>query len=75
MEPMRLPTAVIWELSCGLGKLADREYSSTLRRKHSSITNGMATAEMDGVVAWRAGELRGKHKASDSLSDLDGADS
>jgi predicted nucleic acid-binding protein len=75
VEPVRLPTAVIWELFYGLGKLEDREYSSKLRRKYSSITNGMATAEMDGFVARRAGELRGKHKASDSLRDLDGADS
>jgi predicted nucleic acid-binding protein len=75
VEPVRLPTAVIWELFYGLGKLENREHSSTLRRKYSSITNGMATAEMDGSVARRAGELRGKHKASDSLRDLDGADS
>jgi len=75
VEPVRLPTAVIWELFYGLGKLEDTEYSSKLRRKYSSITNGMVTAEMDGFVGRRAGELRGKHKASNSLSDLDGADS
>jgi len=75
VEPVRLPTAVIWELFYGLGKLEDREYSSKLRRKYSSITNGMATVDADDYIARRAGTLRGKHKASDSLRDLDGADS
>jgi predicted nucleic acid-binding protein len=35
----------------------------------------MATAEVDDFIARRAGTLRGKHKASNSLRDLDGADS
>jgi len=75
MEPVRLPTAVVWELFYGLGKLDDEEYSSKLRRKYSSIIDGMATAEVDDFIARRAGTLRGKHKASSSLRDLDGADS
>jgi len=75
MEALRLPTAVVWELFYGLGKLDDTEYSRSLRRKYSAILNGMATVDADDFIARRAGTLRGKHSASDSLRDLDGADS
>lgn len=75
VEPVRLPTAVIWELFYGLGKLENTEYSSKLRRKYSGITNGMITVDVDDHTARRAGTLRGKHTVSDSLRDLDGADS
>ena len=75
IEPVRLPTAVIWELFYGLGKLEDTEYSSKLRRQYSAITDGMITVDVDDFIARRAGTIRGKHAASDSLHDLDGVDS
>jgi predicted nucleic acid-binding protein len=75
VEPVRLPTAVIWELFYGLGKIDDADYSTSLRRKYSAVVNGMITVDVDDYVARRAGTLRGKHRASASLSDLDGADS
>lgn len=75
VEPVRLPTAVIWELFYGLGKLEDAEYSSTPRRKYSGITNGMITVDIDDHIARRAGTLRGKHNSADSLRNLDGVDS
>jgi predicted nucleic acid-binding protein len=74
-EPIRLPTAVTWELFYGLGKIEDVNYSTTLRRKYSAIIEGTVSAELDDHIARRAGTLRGKHKASDRLKDLDGADS
>jgi len=75
LAALRLPTAVVWELFYGLGKLDDTQYSKSLRRKYSAILNGMATVDVDDFIARRAGTLRGKHSASDSLRDLDGADS
>jgi predicted nucleic acid-binding protein len=74
-EALRLPTAVVWELFYGLGKLEETEYSTSLRRKYSAILNGLVTVEVDDFIARRAGTLRGKHSASDTLRDLDGADS
>jgi predicted nucleic acid-binding protein len=74
-EPIRLPTAVTWELCYGLGKIEDADYATTLRRKYSAIIEGTVSAALDDRIARRAGTLRGKHKASDRLKDLDGADS
>jgi predicted nucleic acid-binding protein len=74
-EPIRLPAAVIWELFYGLGKIEDADYATSLRRKYSAVIAGTATVEMDDYIARRAGTLRGRHKASDRLKDLDGADS
>ncbi|WP_251341533.1 PIN domain-containing protein [Haloplanus halophilus] len=74
-EPIRLPTAVIWELFYGLGKIEDADYATSLRRKYSAIIQGTVSVELDDHIARRAGTLRGKHKASDRLKDLDGADS
>lgn len=74
-EALRLPTAVVWELFYGLGKLDDTEYATSLRRKYSAILNGLVTVDTDEFIARRAGTLRGKHSASDNLRDLDGADS
>jgi len=73
--PVRLPTAVVWELFYGLGKIEDADYATSLRRKYSAVIAGTATVEMDDAIARRAGTLRGKHKASDRLKSLDGADS
>lgn len=74
-EPIRLPTAVVWELFYGLGKVGDADYSTALRRKYSAIIEGTVSISVDDHVARRAGTLRGKHTASDRRSDLDGADS
>ena len=74
-EPIRLPTAVTWELFYGLGKIEDADYATTLRRKYSAIIEGTVSAGLDAQIARRAGTLRGKHGASDRLKGLDGADS
>jgi tRNA(fMet)-specific endonuclease VapC len=74
-EPIRLPTAVTWELFYGLGKIEDADYATSLRRKYTAIIRGTVSVALDDHVARRAGTLRGKHKASDRLKDLDGADS
>lgn len=74
-DPVRLPTAVVWELFYGLGKLADVEYATLLRRKYASIIGGTTAVDVDNRTARRAGTLRGRHAASDTLSELDGADS
>ena len=36
-EPVRVPTAVVWELFYGLGKLDDADYATSLRRKYAGI--------------------------------------
>lgn len=74
-EPVRLPSAVVWELFYGLGKLDDADYATSLRRKYAGIIEGTATIEFDDRIARRVGTLRGRHAASDTRSDLDGADS
>jgi tRNA(fMet)-specific endonuclease VapC len=66
---------VTWRLVYGLGKIEDADYVATLRRKYSAIIEGTVSVELDDHIARRAGTLRGKHKASDRLKDLDGADS
>lgn len=74
-EPVRLPTAVVWEAFYGLGKMGDPSRTTTLRRKYDEILAGTVSADLSDDVARRAGTLRGKHAASDRLSALDGADS
>ena len=74
-EPVRLPSAVVWELFYGLGKLDDADYATSLRRKYAGIIGGTTTVDVDDRIARRAGTLRGRHAASDTLSDLDGVDS
>jgi predicted nucleic acid-binding protein len=74
-EPVRLPSAVAWELFYGLGKLDDTDYTTSLRRKYAGIISGTTTVAVDDSIARRAGTLRGRHAASDSRSDLDGVDS
>lgn len=58
-EPVRLPTAVVWELFYGLGKLDDADYATSLRRKYAGIIRGTTTVDVDGPTARRAGTLRG----------------
>lgn len=74
-EPMRLPTAVVWELFYGLGRVDDSEHATELRRKYAALIESTIPAELDDSVARRAGTLRGTHSTSDRHSDLDGADS
>lgn len=74
-EPVRLPSAVVWELFYGLGKLDDTDYATSLRRKYAGIVGGTTTVDVDDRIARRAGTLRGRHATSDTLSDLDGVDS
>lgn len=61
-EALRLPTAVVWELFYGLGKLDDAEYSTLLRRKYSAILNGLVTVDVDDFIA-RGRERFGENTA------------
>ena len=74
-EPVRLPTAVVWEVFYGLGKMGNSSRTTTFRRKYDQVIAGTVAADLTDDVARRAGTLRGKHAASDRLSDLDGVDS
>lgn len=70
--PKRIPSSVVWELFYGLGKLAA---PVEIRRTYESLFQSATVPGLDENVARRAGTLRGKHEVSDTLSNLDGADS
>jgi predicted nucleic acid-binding protein len=74
--PMRLPSSVIWEVFYGLANdTTSGDAPAELRRRYERLINTCPVEEVDGHIARRAGTLRGKHKASDRLRNLDGADS
>ena len=47
----------------------------TLREGYDRLFRACAVVDVDETLARRAGEIRGRHARSDSLSNLDGADS
>lgn len=71
--PKRIPSAVVWELFYGLGKIADEE-PTQIRQTYETLFRSATVVEMDEDVARRAGTLRGAHEAS-NRTNLDGADS
>jgi predicted nucleic acid-binding protein len=73
--PTRLPSTVVWELSYGIGKLADEGRAEVLRRAYERLFASRSPLEPDAGVARRAGLLRGRHAASDEPRTLDGAES
>lgn len=73
--PTRVPTAVVWELYTGIGNAEDQAKRDTLERGYRRLLRSLPLIELDGDIAVRAGSLRGTHLRSDTLRNLDGADS
>lgn len=73
--PMRIPTVVAWELYYGIGKIDGEEATVGLQRSYRRLLQSLSVVDLNDRTARRAGILRGKHVASDSLATLDGADS
>jgi tRNA(fMet)-specific endonuclease VapC len=72
--PTRVPAMVTWELYYGVSN-APEPKRHTLRDGYEKLLQSFPVVEMDASLARKAGTLRGRHARSDSLSDLDGADS
>ena len=71
----RIPTTVVWEAYTGIGNVASPETATQLRGLYERLLASRSTADLSPEIARRAGELNGKHLKSDTLSELDGADS
>lgn len=72
--PVRIPSPVVWEAYYGVAEAPERK-RSTLETGYERLFQTVPIVDVDYTLARRAGELRGKHARSESLSDLDGADS
>jgi tRNA(fMet)-specific endonuclease VapC len=72
--PTRVPTAVVWEAYTGIGN-ADIDAADELRALYERLLASRSTVDLSPEVARRAGELNGEHLRSDTLAELDGADS
>jgi predicted nucleic acid-binding protein len=70
--PARIPTMVVWELFASVGAGNDPIGN---RKKYETLLNAFPLVELDEHIARRAGVLYGTHVASDTLKELDGADS
>lgn len=73
--PARVPTAVVWETYTGVGNVASDQTADQLRGLYERLLSTRPIIELTPEVSRQAGELNGKHRQSDSLSELDGADS
>ena len=73
--PTRIPTAVLWEAYTGIGNAPSSEGRTQLRSLYERLHASRSTVELTPETARRAGELNGTHLQSDTLADLDGADS
>ena len=71
----RIPTVVVWECYTGIGNVTETEATRQLRGLYERLVASRPTLELTPEVARRAGELNGEHIRSDTLSELDGADS
>jgi predicted nucleic acid-binding protein len=72
--PIRVPAGVVWEVYYGVENAAE-EKRETLRRGYERLLQVYPVVNVDHGLARRAGELRGTHTRSNSLKNLDGADS
>lgn len=72
--PGRIPAMVAWEVHYGVSK-APESKRQPLETAYEKLFRSFPVVELDDSLARRAGQLRGEHASSDSLSDLDGADS
>jgi len=73
--PTRIPTVVLWEAYTGIGNTTSDAVSRQLRELYERLQRSRSTVELTPTVARKAGSLNGKHLQSDTLSDLNGADS
>ena len=73
--PARVPTAVVWEAYTGVGNVASDRTADQLRGLYERLLATRPIIDLTLKVSRHAGELNGKHRQSDSLSELDGADS
>ena len=73
--PVRVPTAVVWEAYTGIGNIAFDSDAAALRSLYERLLQSHSSLDMSPNVAKRAGELNGTHMNSDTLTQLDGADS
>ena len=73
--PVRVPTAVVWEAYTGIGNIASDSDAAALRSLYERLLQSHSSLDMSPNVATRAGELDGTHMNSDTLTQLDGADS
>jgi tRNA(fMet)-specific endonuclease VapC len=71
-RPTRIPTMVVWELFASVGAGEDPAGN---RQKYDILLNAHPLVDLDEHIARRAGVLYGTHVASDTLKELDGADS
>ena len=72
--PTRVPAMVTWELYYGVSK-APEPKRHTVRDGYEKLLQSLPVVETDASLARKAGTLRGRHTRSDSLPNLDGADS
>lgn len=72
--PIRVPSAVVWEIYYGIGKTPETK-RITLQRAYKRLLRAFPVVDLDDDLGRRAGVLRGKHADSDRLKNLDGADS
>jgi len=73
--PVRIPTAVIWEVYTGIGNAPLEGQGAELRALYERLIASRPTVDLTPAVARRAGELNGTHTKSDVVNELDGADS
>jgi predicted nucleic acid-binding protein len=73
--PTRIPTVVLWEIYTGIGNAASEEVSGQLRELYERLQRSRSTVDLTPTIARKAGSLNGKHLQSDTLTELDGADS
>jgi predicted nucleic acid-binding protein len=73
--PTRIPTVVLWEAYTGIGNTTSDAVGRQLRELYERLQRSRSTVELTPTVARKAGSLNGNHLQSDTLSDLDGADS
>lgn len=72
--PVRVPSLVVWEIYYGVSNstVKNRE---TLRTGYEKLLQSVPVVDLSEELARRAGEIRGRHSRSDSIPNLDGADS
>jgi predicted nucleic acid-binding protein len=73
--PVRIPTAVVWEVYTGIENAPLSEQAEQLRTLYERLIASHSTVDLSPEVAQRAGRLNGGYMSSDVLRELDGADS
>lgn len=73
--PTRIPTVVLWDAYTGIGNVASDAVGDQLRGLYERLQRSRSTVDLTPTVARKAGSLSRKHIRSDTLTELDGADS